>query len=199
MKLHLDELDKYIRTNKITVYDIYAEGKKSPVYSSSDEQTVDETVERALETFNTMPSGVYLFKGKKSLSSSNNSWQGMDIIVGNYNETNVSKGNNSNNNRMVTYSQEDLDRHIKHATELKDKEFELKECKRMFEELSGKYKNLEASHIELSNDFYELLEILKLEGIKGKGVMPKAITDGITTVLEHGTKKVVDHFAMMEK
>lgn len=199
--ISLDELDKYIRTNKITVYDIYSSSQKSPVYSSRDEQSIEETIEKAIETFDSMPSDIYRFKGKASVSASNNTWNETGVQVGTAIQSASGNTRNQNNNqRMQTFTQEDLDRHVKAAIELKDKEHQLNECKRMYEEQGKELKELKKFTVELAKDFDELLDTLNLEGIRGeKGGMAEMAKNAVTTVVEHGTKKVIDRFATLEK
>lgn len=196
MKVHLDELDKYIKTNKITVYDIYAEGKKQPVYSSSDEQSIDETIDKATETFNSMPSGVYKFRGKKLTTTSNAGYQEVDVLVGNYQQDSVPRANIPNQ-RMQNFTQEDIDKAIANEKEKLHKDYELKECKRMFEESKKENKELREFVKQLSDDFEELLDTLDLEGIRGKntGGVTDMVKTAATTALEHGTKSVIDRFA----
>lgn len=197
MKIHLEELDKFIRTNKITVYDIFTESRKMPLYSSSDEISVEEALEKAIETFESMPSGLYGFRGKKAINSPNNSYNSVDILVGNPIESFNPKKPNTGVQRMQTFTQEDVEKAVKSALEVERKDNELKECTRMFKALEGKFEKLFSFTQDLAKDFEELLDAVDMEGIRGKdkGGITDMVKTAATTAMEHGTKSMIDRFS----
>lgn len=184
MKINANELDKWVRMNKSPLWEILQSDKKTALFSCSD-TSIDDSIIALKEALPYLPSSEYKLRAKRKATDPNSSYLSVDFVV---------SSNDSTSNKQGT-SMTDIERlyqeKLQQALDLKEKEFEIREYKRMHDELSNKFDKLLKQVKELEEHILDHLDEQKTS----KSGFGNVLNEGMSNLATHGTKAVVDRFA----
>lgn len=191
MKIQVIELEKWVRMNKTPFWNISPQGKNKPLFTYNESDgNIENSIKALYDAVECLPSGEYDFSGRVSQNGNRGSMSVTFIVGGMQNL--ITQNPIQPQNKMADIEAM-YEKRLADALLLKDKDFEIQEHKRLLKEVDEKFNKLYKAMQLFEDSVNERLDTL--EGNKSDSGMSSMLKDGISNVVQHGGKTVIDRFS----
>lgn len=195
MKRNIEQIRGWLQMMKAPYWEIFYGTSKFPSYTfMSEGGTIEDSLAQFDTVVNSLAIGDYTIRSRRKISDTGNSVIREEFTIpSQMNQPNAPANNLGHVSSLEKLYQERME----NALELQKKEFELNSIKRDILDLKEEFNKLKKSIIEFEDWVRDSMDLM--DDGKVNNSMQSMVKDGVSSLVETGTKQAFDRFANMKK